>query len=167
MTRTATNEGATSGLRVDAVSPRTVQTQQLKDGGKSYARDATPMDCGARHFCNWARSESHCRNAGQAGGPHTCGYGQAEQRRSTMTPNRSQNRVGGSCPRLPFRRSEPVGSGRVRDERPNRTTPRPCTLAAGLAPSSSLSARPMFPTDSDRPSLSGSAPTAQPPLSGH
>ena len=47
MTRTAAIEGADVGIRANVVSPGTVQTSQLKDEGKSYVRDATPMDRGA------------------------------------------------------------------------------------------------------------------------
>jgi NAD(P)-dependent dehydrogenase (short-subunit alcohol dehydrogenase family) len=47
MTRTAAIEGASIGIRANAVSPGTVQTEQLKDEGKSYVRDATPMNRGA------------------------------------------------------------------------------------------------------------------------
>lgn len=47
MTRTAAIEGAPVGIRANCVSPGTVQTQQLADEGRSYVREATPMDRGA------------------------------------------------------------------------------------------------------------------------
>ncbi|MYV50758.1 SDR family NAD(P)-dependent oxidoreductase [Streptomyces sp. SID2888] len=47
MTRTAAIEGAPLGIRANCVSPGTVQTQQLADEGRSYVREATPMDRGA------------------------------------------------------------------------------------------------------------------------
>lgn len=48
MTKTAAIEGAAVGIRVNAVLPGTIQTQQLADEGKSYVREATPMDRGAQ-----------------------------------------------------------------------------------------------------------------------
>ncbi|MER8072966.1 SDR family NAD(P)-dependent oxidoreductase [Streptomyces sp. NPDC094034] len=47
MTRTAAVEGAEIGIRANCISPGTVQTQQLADEGRSYVREATPMDRGA------------------------------------------------------------------------------------------------------------------------
>lgn len=47
ITKTAALEGARFGIRVNALLPGTVQTQQLEDEGKSYVRQSTPLDRGA------------------------------------------------------------------------------------------------------------------------
>lgn len=47
ITKTAAVEGATIGIRVNAVSPGTVLTPMLKDEGSTYVLDNTPMARGA------------------------------------------------------------------------------------------------------------------------